>query len=113
MISAQHSLHQLLSNYLQGRFFLPEPKPKKGKGEAEEKYLNINEVLLSKKEDLMALGFRDQGGLHGLAIIFNRKERIVLEAGYYIGGNLDGYCLENTGTARQIGPFYGGIQHDT
>jgi hypothetical protein len=42
MISAQHSLYLLLSNYLEGRYFLKEPKVKKGKTEAEDKYQKLN-----------------------------------------------------------------------
>lgn len=112
MLSAQHSLYQLLTNYLSGNFFIQEQRPRKKNkpaSEPEEKYSRLNEVMVSRKEDLVALGFRDQGGLHGLGAIINRKDQGLMEAGYYVGGALEGYCLESPdGSYREIGPFFSG-----
>ena len=90
MVAAQHSLHQMLKNYREGHFFFMEqPRTKKGgKSVIEEKYRDVNQAFVNKKESLMAIGFRDQGGLHGLGMIVNRKEQSVVEAGYYVGGQL-------------------------
>jgi hypothetical protein len=66
-------------------------------------------VMVNRKEDLLALGFRDQGGMHGLGTIINRKDQILMEAGYYVGGTLEGYCLESpNGSYREIGPYFSG-----
>jgi hypothetical protein len=111
MISAQHSLHQLLTDYQQARFFTAEPRGKRtGKNLPEEKYQGLNEALVSSQGDLMAVGFRDEGGLHGLGVILNRHDQTVVEAGYYVGGQLDGYCLESPpeSSYRQFGPFFAG-----
>ena len=68
---------------------MEQPRPKKGgKSVVEEKYREVNQAMVNKKEGLMAIGFRDQGGLHGLGIIVNRREQSVVEAGYYVGGQL-------------------------
>lgn len=90
MVAAQHSLHQMLHNYREGHFFsIEQPKPKKGgKSAVEEKYRDVNKAMVNKKESLMAIGFRDQGGLHGLGVIINRRDQSVIEAGYYVGGQL-------------------------
>ncbi len=64
---------------------------------------------MSKKDDLMALGFRDQGGMHGLGAKINRKEKTIMEAGYYVGGELEGFGMEcPDGSYREIGPFFSG-----
>lgn len=50
-------------------------------------------MLISTKDDYLAIGLRDEGGLHGLALILNIKEKQLVETGFYMGNQLHGYCL--------------------
>lgn len=59
MLTAQHSLSQMLESYLARQFFAAELKPKKGKGELEDKYRRLNECLVSNKEEIVVIGLRD------------------------------------------------------
>ena len=59
MLTAQHSLCQLLESYLSRQFFTAELKPKKGKGEIEDKYRRLNECLINTKEEVVVIGLRD------------------------------------------------------
>lgn len=58
----------------------------------------------------MALGLRDEGGLHGLGAILNREDKILTQAGFYIANGLDGYCYEKINGVKSVGLYSRGIQ---
>lgn len=59
---------------------------------------------------MMTIGFKDEGGLYGPCCIYNKNEKRLVEAGYYLGNSLEGYgYISQTTGHKIIGPYINGI----
>ena len=90
-----------LESYLSCDYFLEiefKQVKKKGKNDPKEdktneKYEYLSANLVSGDENNLWIGLKSEGYLNGLGCTYSRHQKKMIEAGFYVNGQLNGYSI--------------------